>query len=202
MDAKDFFNQFYKKAQVLSFEKSLLSFFNDNVFGRMPEKELNILDLGGGFYSLFEEIHNLKGYVTSIDFSAEAINRAPESKINYLEMNILDSDFFKAEQFDLIFDSHCLNCITDQAERDISFKNIYSALSADGIFATELMIQPSIDPVMMPFKCIKTAMDLELEILSHGFKIMYFVISKECGFTNVVEGEEIQCDLLRVIARK
>ena len=202
MEAKDFFNHFYKKALSLSFEKSLLNFFNDNVFGRLPEKELKILDLGGGFYSLFEEIHHFNGHVTSIDFSAEAIKRAPQSKINYLEMNILDSEFFKANHFDLIFDSHCLNCITDQAERDISFKNIYSALSVDGIFASELMIQPGKDSVMMPYKCIKTAMELESEILSHGFKIIYFFISKDCGFTNVVEGVEIQCDLLRVIARK
>lgn len=202
MDAKDFFNQFYKKTQILTFEKSLIKFFNENVFGRLPKKELKVLDLGGGFYSLFEDVPNLNGQVTSIDFSAEAIKKAPQSKIKYLEMNILDPDFFKAEHFDLIFDSHCLNCINDQNERDIALNNIYSALSADGIFATELMIQPTRDPVIMPFKRIKTTMELESEILSHGFKIVYFVISKDSGFTNLIDGVEVQCDLLRVIARK
>jgi hypothetical protein len=45
-------------------------------------------------------------------------------------------------------------------------------------------------------------MELEREILSHGFKILYFVISRQSGFTSLVEGVEVRCDLLRVIGRK
>ncbi len=202
MNSKGFFNQFYKNATELSYEKSLLDFFEQNIRARLSNHKINILELGGGAYSLFEEVSNLEAEVTSIDFSSVAILKAPLSQIKYREINLIDPSFFEKEMFDLVFDSHCLNCLTDETERELAFKNIFSSLKPGGLFASELMVQPPNESVSIPFKKIKSAMELEREILSHGFKILYFVISRQSGFTSLVEGVEVRCDLLRVVGRK
>ena len=54
----------------------------------------------------------------------------------------------------------------------------------------------------MPFKMIKSAVELEQEIVSHGFQILYFMISKDSGFINETDGVEVKCDLLKVVATK
>ncbi|MBC7539547.1 MAG: class I SAM-dependent methyltransferase [Bacteriovorax sp.] len=202
MNSKDFFNQFYKKTKEHSYSKSLYTFFENNVRPRLTQNDLKILELGSGYFSLFEDITNLSADITAIDFSSLAIAKAPKSKITYKEVNIVESTFFNEAKYDLVFDSHCLNCITNEDDRDNAFKNIYSSLKADGLFASELMIQPEVGSVSMPFKMIKTAVELEQEIISHGFKILYFMISKESGFTSIVEGREIKCDLLKLVVQK
>lgn len=202
MNSKDFFDQFYKKTKEHSYSKSLYTFFEEIVRPRLSLNNLKILELGSGYFSLFEDIENLKADVTAIDFSSRAIAKAPKSKISYKEVNIVDSLFFNEAKYDLVFDSHCINCITNEGERDIAFKNIHTALKTDGIFASELMIQPEEDPVSMPYKVIKTALELEQEIISHGFRILYFTISRDSGFTSVVAGKEIKCDLLKLVAQK
>jgi hypothetical protein len=202
LNSKDFFDQFYQKTNKQTYSKSLYTFFEEIVRPRLSESDLKILELGSGDYSLFEDIIDLKAEVTAIDFSSYAIERAPKSKIYYREMNLLDQLFFKDSKFDLVFDSHCLNCITSEEERNIAYKYIFSSLKVNGYFAAELMIQPNLDHVSMPFKMIKSALDLEEEIISHGFKILYFTISRDSGFTSLVDGKEIKCDLLKLIAQK
>jgi SAM-dependent methyltransferase len=202
LNSKDFFNQFYKKTKEHSYSKSLYTFFEENVRPRLILDDLKILDLGSGYFSLFEDITNLSADVTAIDFSSLAIAKASKSKITYKEVNIVENTFFNEAKYDLVFDSHCLNCIANEDDRDNAFKNIYSALKTGGIFASELMIQPETGAVSMPFKMIKTAVELEQEIISHGFRILYFSVSSESGFASVIEGKEVKCDLLKLIAQK
>jgi hypothetical protein len=64
------------------------------------------------------------------------------------------------------------------------------------------MIQPIGEHVSMPYKSIKSAQEIEQTFISHGFKIIYFMISSESGFSNSVGGIEVKCDLLRIIAKK
>lgn len=172
-----------------------------NVHSRLPEKS-NILEIGCGTYSLFEEVKNIKGDITAIDFSKEAIAQAPQSKIRYCNSNVVDSTFFSSSTYDLVFDSHCMNCITDEVERKIAFQNIHRSLKPNGLFASELMVQPVGKRVEMPFKMIRTTDVLEREIQSYGFKIIYFMISKDNIFGTKVNDEEVTCDLLRMIAQK
>ncbi len=200
MESKEFFNQFHKKSREFYFSKSLQDFYETNVVQRLPNP-CDVLELGSGSYSIFEE-EPLEGSVTAIDFSHEAIKKAPRSRISYKESNVVDSTYFTKDSYDLIFDSHCLNCITSPRDRQVAFQNIYFALKPEGIFATELMVQPIGQNVVMPFKMIKTANELEAEIISYGFKINYFMISKENSFGTLVNGVEVTCDVLRVIAKK
>jgi SAM-dependent methyltransferase len=201
LSSKDFFDRYYQAHNQPYYSKSLYSFFNEIVLSKFFPHELRILELGGGSFSLFEDFSNLKAEITSIDFSKEAINKAPKSRINYLEMDITGDSFDKAK-YDLVFDSHCLNCITDEEQRKVAFKNIYGSLKPDGIFASELMVQPSGEFVSMPLKVIKTARELEEEILSHGLRILSFMVLKTERFGTVVDGREVECDLLRVVAGK
>lgn len=202
MNSKDFFEQFFKINTKHSYSKSLLIFFEDIVRSRLATNQLSILDIGAGNYSLFEDVLRLNAKITAIDFSKNAIACSPQSSISYLEGDITDATFFSAANYDLIFDSHCLNCITTEEQRDLAFNNIYLALGNGGIFASEMMIQPIGAQVSMPFKIIKSAHELEQEIISHGFKIVYFMISRDSSFATIIDGVETKCDVLKIVALK
>ena len=184
------------------YSRSLFDFFEKIVRPRLFNSDLKILELGSGNYSFFEDVLNLNAEITAIDYSSAAIESAVSSKINYQEINVLDSNFFISAKYDLIYDSHCINCIEIDDERNIAFKNIYSAIKSGGFFASEMMIQPVSGVVSMPFKLIKSSFQIEQEIISHGFKIQYFLISKDIGFSTLIDGEEVKCDVLRIIAKK
>lgn len=185
--------------------ESFVSFFNDNIRPKLPEKKLNILDLGVGNYSFFEEIQNLNADIWAFDFSPCAIAKAPQSKIHYLMCDITDSSNFFLNFYDLIFDSHCLNCLITEDSRQKAFKNIYSGLALGGWFVSEMMVQPIGGDVLMPNKWVRKAHELEAELISYGFKIRYFMISKDFTFSNVLGGgnlSEVKCDMLKIMAQK
>lgn len=203
MNSKNHFENYYLSAKK-SYSPSLLSFFQNVVVDKIPATPLTILDLGCGDFSIFEDISNLpdKSSVDAIDFSSNAIKNSPDSTINYQEKSILETQSFLKLKYDLIFDSHCLNCITNNDERVIAYENIFYTLKTGGIFASEMMVQPVGSKVAMPFKMILTATELEEEILKAGFKIKYFMISQNNVFSTMSNSEEIKCDLLRIMAQK
>jgi SAM-dependent methyltransferase len=208
----DYFDSFYRKAKEKNdndkkaYSKSLLTFFNENVAQFLSkyllDENFSILDIGCGTYSVFEDLPQLNCNVLAVDFSAEAISQAPNSNIHYQLENITHLKFSSEGKFNLIFDSHCLNCITQEMDRKIALQNLFRALKPGGLFASELMVQPIGKNVEMPHKKIKTARELEEELTVHGFKIQFFMISKDSLFTNEFDGLEVTCDLLRVVAKK
>ena len=125
------------------YSRSLFDFFEKIVRPRLFNSDLKILELGSGNYSFFEDVLNLNAEITAIDYSSAAIESAVSSKINYQEINVLDSNFFISAKYDLIYDSHCINCIEIDDERNIAFKNIYSAASLsvqrDAVAAAEVV---------------------------------------------------------------
>lgn len=193
------FNQYYSTGGFSPLPKSLLDFFRESVRERLPS-EARILDLGCGARSIFEELSVDRQQVKAVDFSPVAIARASHlhSGISYEAVDITFPEAFGGQEYDLIFDSHCLHCIENKAARVSAFKNIYEALSANGFFAGEMMVRPAHRSVHFPMKYIPDARSLEEEILGHGFKIIYFMITRGLSFEN---GNE-ECDLLRVIAKK
>ena len=201
---KNLYDQHYSIISDSAPTQSLLQFFNDLVKPRLclSDLPLSILDLGPGPYSLFEDQKNLTANVVAVDFSRVAISKAPVSKIKYLEGDITDSALFPSMNFDLIFDSHCMNCITDESDRVNAYKNIYEFLKSDGYFSAELMVQPIGEKILMPHKSIKSALEIENELLASGLKIVYFMIVRGAVFENNFEGEIVQSDVVRVIARK
>ncbi len=194
------FDRFYREHSEKQFSSSLKQFFQSVVLQRLPDPQ-NVLELGCGNYSLFEEC-KLNAKITAIDFSPVAIDQAPKSNIIYQMRSITDEIFFSEGEFDLIFDSHCMNCLVEHWDRERAFNNIFKTLKNDGIFAGEFMVQPINGKVEVPLKMIKTARELEEEILSHKFKIIYFMISKDSSFVDEANGEKIFCDVLRVMAKK
>lgn len=199
----ELFNQIYKNQLAPSFEKSLLAFFIDVVRSRVNYDHLtNILDLGCGTRSIFEEIKLERTKITAIDFSSSAIKLARQHSqqkeiINY-EVIDLEQDLLPSNTFDLIFDSHCLHCIEDLGSREKVWKSLYQSLKQGGLLAAEMMVQVIGNDVRFPHKHIPNARDLELEIINKGFKIIYFTIERSRQFAN---GQE-SCDLVRVLAQK
>jgi 2-polyprenyl-3-methyl-5-hydroxy-6-metoxy-1,4-benzoquinol methylase len=192
------FNQFYTQEIERAYESSLVSFFNSQITSRLP-KDPMILDIGSGSKSIFEDLKVEGALITAIDFSSVAITKAQShSLLNYELRDITKDHSIEENTYDLIFDSHCLHCITNPKERDGALNNIYNGLKADGIFCAEMMVSPLKKEVELPFKYVRPAFDLEQELLNNKFVIKYFMIVRDLKFENA-NGE---CELLRVIATK
>ena len=199
MNSLELFNQIYTNEEEPTFSSSLLDFFKTNLLIRLPS-DAQILDLGSGSKSIFEEELGLsKKDITAVDFSSVAILKAQDkSSIKYLEIDITTPGSLGHELFDLIFDSHCLHCITDETLRKFALKNIFNSLKPTGIAAFEMMVSRSSESLDLQGKYVVEARELEQEILAHDFKIIYFVIVRNAVF----ESNNLRSDLLRVIIKK
>jgi SAM-dependent methyltransferase len=183
---------------------SLEEFFIKDVRSRLPEGELNILELGSGSSSLFEKDNSKNINVTAIDIDKSLIDQAQSSsKISYQHLDITDPELTKKIEvkFDLIFDAHCFQCITNPEERAHAFKNVFELLSENGIFAAEMMVQSSAKKIEVDQRYIPESFELEKEILSSGLKINFFFISRDMIF-DLNEEHDLKCDVLRVMAQK
>lgn len=199
MNSLELFNQIYTLEAERVYSKSLLTFFESTIRARLPDTP-RVLDVGCGSKSIFEDTDLLKSNITAIDFSPVAISKASamSSGIGYREVDLSIPDILEKSAFDLIFDSHCLHCITDEAERKEAFNNIYHSLKDGGLFTAEMMVLPPNKTVVMPNKHVTSARAIEEEILSYGFKINYFLIVRDLVFGS----DNGDCDLVRVICRK
>jgi 2-polyprenyl-3-methyl-5-hydroxy-6-metoxy-1,4-benzoquinol methylase len=181
--------------------RSLVDFYSKIIAPRISVKNPKILDLGCGNYSLFEDFELGKQSVTAIDFSEYAISTAPfESHVNYKHIDIASTDINFTQQYDLVFDSHCLHCLMSDDERSQALLNIKNALGESGLFCAEMMVQRPHKKIS--FKNIKEAMDIESELIDSGFRILYFMINSDLAFVHHAGELELECDLLRVIACK
>lgn len=183
---------------------SLEQFYISSVRTRLPEKELTVLELGSGSSSVFENKASLNLKVTAIDKDKNLIDQAQsKSNVSYLNLDIADSKITKnlTTKFDLIFDAHCFQCITNPEERARAWKNVLELLSENGIFAAEMMVQSSANKIFVPERYIPESLDLEKEILSSGLKINFFFISRDMIF-DLNEEHDLKCDVLRVMATK
>jgi SAM-dependent methyltransferase len=162
---------------------------------------LNILDLGSSKCSIFEEINNLMYSVDGIDIS-NSVESFHFKNINYMYGDIRVSSYFKVNFYDLVFDSHCFHCLMTRYDQEIALKNIFNSLKSGGVFSAEIMVQPSSKKVTFPNRQILETIEIENLILSTGFSIVYFSIVTSNLFYTEVNGDEIECDMLRLIAKK
>lgn len=199
MNSLELFNKIYNEEVERAYSKSLLSFFESQVHPRLSENPC-ILDLGAGSKSLFEDTDLLKSNITAVDFSPAAISKAilMPCEISYIELDLSIPGILEKDHYDLVFDSHCLHCITDESQRKEAFTNIYQALKPNGLFSAEMMVSPPGKTIKLPNKHVVDARALEEEILGYGFKIIYFLIVRDLVFGS----ENGDCDLVRVIGRK
>jgi SAM-dependent methyltransferase len=199
LNSLELFNQIYDREIDRGYSKSLLTFFETTVRTRLVENPL-VLDIGAGSKSIFEDTDLLKSNITAIDFSPVAIAKATvlPNEITYKEVDLGTLGVLENNRYDLVFDSHCLHCITDYSKRKAAFSNIYHSLKCDGIFSAEMMVAPVGKTIELSNKYVVDARTLEEEILSHGFKIVYFLIVRALVFGS----DNGDCDLVRVILRK
>ena len=199
LNSLEHFNQYYSETSGLQSNASLIDFYKSVVAQRLPTSTPEVLDLGCGTRSIFEDLNISKENIIAIDFSDIAIARTPtHSLINYLVVNLATPKALGNSKFDLIFDSHCLHCIEEHSAREVAFFNIHHSLNENGIFCAEMMVQKSYKYANLPFKHVPTALDLEKEILNAGLKIVYFLISPGMVFHN----DSGECDLVRVVCTK
>ncbi len=200
---KKLFDHHYRLNPNQQYSPSLIEFFIQNVQAKLPSRYIKVLDLGCGNFSIFEDVVNLDAHVTAIDFSEVAIAQTPRNSIiNYSKISLTDEAFFKNNVFDLVFDSHCFHCLGSENERALGLKNIFNSLAVDGFFAAELMIQPTNCLINIPNKIIKTAQEVEQELIAVGFNILYFAISNDQEFCVDSGAERLKCDMLKIIATK
>lgn len=183
------------------FAPSLLIFFQKTVFNFFQIQNPRILDIGSGNYSIFEDINLNKKLVEALDIRTSSDSKN-SSEINYLKGDITKTNSLKNNFYDLVFDSHCLHCLQSIKEQELALQNIYNSLKTDGIFASEMMVQPSGNKVQFPKRIVRDSIDIETLILNSGFKIIYFTIVPQMSFYFEHSEGEIVCDMLRVIAKK
>ncbi|OFZ17449.1 MAG: hypothetical protein A2X86_03030 [Bdellovibrionales bacterium GWA2_49_15] len=109
-----------------------------------PEGKM-ALDLGCGSGTTAFTLAKLGFSVRGIDISETAIAMATDLakkqnlKIRFEVGDILQLDKLN-EQFDLIYDSHCLHCIVFDEDRRLVLEGIRNALTDSGIFLLDTMI--------------------------------------------------------------
>lgn len=183
------------------FSPSLLSFFKNNIFHRLPKNNFNILDIGCGNYSIFEEVELEEMHVDAFDLVCNP-STFKTGKVSYSSGNILQSNARKYNYYDLVFDSHCFHCLKSNEEQEIAFGNIYQLLKMNGIFTAEIMVQPFSKKVLFPGRLVREVVDIEQLILNAGFKINYFVVLPNMHFYFETNKIEVDCDMLRIIITK
>ena len=183
------------------FASSLLHFFKTIISPMILTQDPSILEIGSGEYSIFEETELEKKSIFALDLRIRTSRKAP-SGISYIAGNIVESSELSENFYDLVFDSHCLHCLKSIEEQSDAIKNIYRVLKSDGIFASEIMVQPTKKKVFFPHRLVCEAREIEQMILNAGFKINYFVIVPQMNFYFDLDQGEIVCDMLRIIARK
>jgi 2-polyprenyl-3-methyl-5-hydroxy-6-metoxy-1,4-benzoquinol methylase len=190
------FDHYFSLNPSTKYSLSLLDFYKTCVSDKII-KNSSVLELGCGNYSIFEDVTDNFLDITAIDFSKVAIENAPKSKVEYRQISVTDSSFFEESKFDLIFDSHCLNCIPSEDFFGV-LTNIFGSLKPNGIFASELMVQPDRFKIVSPNKTIYDCREVEMKLIEIGLKINYFIVSTSCNF----EVDGMKVDLLRFVARK
>lgn len=183
------------------FAPSLLNFFQNTVSNFLQIQDPRILEIGSGNYSVFEMTDLNKKLIEALDIRT-GLDSLNTSELKYLKGNITETNLLKNNYYDLVFDSHCLHCLQNIEEQEIALVNIYNSLKTDGIFASEIMVQPSGNKVHFPERIIRESIDIENLITNSGFKIIYFIIAPQMSFYFEYSEGEIICDMLRVIAKK
>ena len=183
------------------FAPSLLSFFQKTVSNFLQIQNPRVLELGSGAHSIFEDTNLNKKLVEALDIriSMDGVN---SSGIKYFKGDITETNLLNNNYYDLVFDSHCLHCLQSIKEQEIALQNIYNSLKTEGLFAAEIMVQPSGNKVHFPKRLVRESIDIETLILNSGFKIMYFVIVPQMSFYFEYSEGEIVCDMLRIVAKK
>ncbi len=184
---------------------SLVDFFQKNIRSRLSSDHVRILELGSGVRSQFADISLPHASILAIDRDERKCEFAEAvSGVTYMCADISAESFLDSiqnEKFDLVFDSHCIHCIVEPAERAWSFHNIKASLKDEGLFCAEMMIQSKRKELDVIERHVPHARELEEELIAAGFRLKFFSVSRNLSFElNTEQG--LNCDLVRMIATK
>lgn len=190
-------------------EDGTWNLFKENVAPRFQDLScIDILELGPGDKSLFEGrdwnfFNSRPNSILAIDKKVAKVTALPgelppppDDFLNYVYGDITQK--IPAGPYDLIFDSHCLHCLTDSEQRVCAFKNIYNVMRPGARIAGEMMVSHKfmkfeppffyaederilykiVADKLHPLRKILTHLEAEQEILNAGFEIEYFFFEK------------------------
>ena len=208
MDLKQYYEKTYQGVDLTRQQQaseSLAEFFrlvaDKYEFKNSPPRKT--LEIGSGLGGMIPLFLENCCWPTCLDFSAEAIkaskSRVYSAPVEFVCENIVS--FCRVNEYEFIFDSHLIHCLTIDTERQKALLNIYNSLQSGGLFALECMVRTKetqvekdfyldeqgvfwqvLEETVVPTRKICTAMELEQQILSYGFEIDYLMVHSEKKF--------------------
>ena len=203
---------------------SLIHFLEHDIY-KSPfldmSSKLKILEIGCGAGSVFNQQSNDKYQITAIDISEAAIFHAKKTSAGHINFKVMDITDFQREpgEYDLLFDSHCLHCLTDQTSRVNFFKNASQLLKPGGMLTLEAMVNHSRmtfddrftyqDNILIEtnkdIRFIPHSRELEEEVLRNGFEICYLRVFETLKIIPDSQRSEALAsdpDVMRVMAKR
>ena len=198
---KQFYDQAFIQAsknnkQQFEPSPSLEDLANHPLMSELRIGEHSILEVGCGASSIFSKFKEPEQNVLAVDFSMAAINLAnKEEGIDYRVLDVTEP-WGLNKTFDVIFDAHCIHCLTSREGRRHYLNEVKNHLNPRGRFFIESMVSCSdmefpddflyldneetllqqIGEHAIAVRYIPEARNLENEFLNAGFQIDYFKV--------------------------
>ena len=195
--------------EATTYSKGLYHFVVESKNRFLPDvewKDLTIMEMGSGRGGLGLLLARLGARVTLVDFSPTALMEAQSFfsteglEVSTVVADVTHPDFHLNKKFDLIVDSHLLHCLTEDPDRSSYYRLVSDHLTLQGIFVCETMVHRKKlyvpDGFMfderfvlwqmfgkwIPVRKILDSLDLEEELKSASFNIIYFYYYGQYGF--------------------
>ena len=151
------------------------------VFNLLNQRSIKVLELGSGAGDVSLSVAK-RGYaVTGIDISQTAVEWARQKAIdrnlpaNFYCIDVVDSNYFMGEKFDLIIDGNCLHCLFDE-DRDRFFSNLERLIEVGGyafissaVKFSDSDIEPEISSIP---RCFVTKESIIKNLEDRGFALL------------------------------
>ncbi len=215
-------------SDVLATSKGLYLYVVESKNRFLPNLDWNglkVLELGSGRGGVGLQLAKLGAKVTLVDFSPSALEQARKIfaqeglEVETIEGDVTHPDVSLNQKFELIIDSHLLHCLTEDPDRFSFYGLIHDHLTPRGIFVSETMVHRKKlfipDGFMFdernvlwqmfgkwtPVRRILDSLDLEAEVKSAGFEIVYFFYYGQFAFVPHKSFMEIPSEVLPAAVR-
>jgi 2-polyprenyl-3-methyl-5-hydroxy-6-metoxy-1,4-benzoquinol methylase len=215
-------------SEVISTSKGLFLYVQECKTKFLSGKDWNgikVLELGAGRGGVGLHLARLGADVTLVDFSPSAIEQAEKVfsveglPVKTLVADVTYPDVQLTEKYDIIVDSHLLHCLTGDPDRTSYYGLVRDHLAPHGIFVVETMVHRKKlfvpDGFMFdqnfvlwqmfgkwtPVRKIMDSLDLEAELKSVGFNIVYFMYYAQYSFVPHKSFMEIPNEVLPAAVR-
>lgn len=195
--------------EVLTLSKGMSQYVQeckDKFLAAKSWQGMRVLELGSGNGGLGLSLARLGASVTLVDFSPTALAQAESlfslggQQVRTVLADVTHPDLDLSQKYDIIIDSHLLHCLTENPDRASYYRLVFDHLDTHGIFVAESMVHRKKlhvpDGFMFdqnhvlwqmigkwtPVRKILDSLDLEQELNSAGFNIVYFYYYGQYAF--------------------